>query len=84
MIIINLLGSFVLQVAGLVPGAYLGRGRGNAFLNDLLDSDVLMHIVDASGTTDQGGNEVSEGEESPLTEIRWFFIFAWRLIFNCS
>jgi ribosome-binding ATPase YchF (GTP1/OBG family) len=74
---VSLGGDFLkkfLQVAGLVPGAYLGRGRGNAFLNDLLDSDVLMHIVDASGTTDQGGNVVSEGEESPLAEIRWLVV----------
>lgn len=32
------------DVAGLVPGAYTGRGRGNAFLNDLLDADVLIHV----------------------------------------
>ena len=35
------------DVAGLVPGAYQGRGRGNAFLNDLTDADVLIHVVDA-------------------------------------
>ncbi|GFR42959.1 hypothetical protein Agub_g3957, partial [Astrephomene gubernaculifera] len=29
----------VKDVAGLVPGAYQGRGRGNAFLNDLCDAD---------------------------------------------
>jgi ribosome-binding ATPase YchF (GTP1/OBG family) len=39
------------DVAGLVPGAYKGRGRGNAFLNDLCDADVLVHVVDASGST---------------------------------
>eukprot|EP00939_MAST-03C_sp_MAST-3C-sp1_P001789 g1789.t1 len=44
------------DVAGLVPGAYQGRGRGNAFLNDLCDADVLIHIVDASATTDARGN----------------------------
>ena len=35
------------DVAGLVPGAYQGRGRGNAFLNDLTDADVLIHVVDS-------------------------------------
>lgn len=34
----------VQDVAGLVPGAYEGRGRGNAFLNDLCDADVLIHV----------------------------------------
>eukprot|EP00198_Chlamydomonas_reinhardtii_P003635 XP_001692971.1 predicted protein [Chlamydomonas reinhardtii] len=46
------------DVAGLVPGAYQGRGRGNAFLNDLCDADVLIHVVDASGTTDREGQLV--------------------------
>ena len=32
------------------------RSAGNAFLNDLVDADVLLHIVDVSGTTDEGGN----------------------------
>ena len=36
------------DVAGLVPGAWQGLGRGNAFLNDLVDADVLLHIVDVS------------------------------------
>ena len=46
------------DVAGLVPGAYQGRGRGNKFLNDLTDADVLVHVVDASGTADTEGNAV--------------------------
>ena len=36
-----------------MPGAYLGRGRGNAFLNDLCDADSLIHVVDASGRSDR-------------------------------
>lgn len=38
-----------------LSGAYQGRGRGNAFLSDLCDADVLVHVVDASGTTDSKG-----------------------------
>ena len=69
------------DVAGLVPGAYQGRGRGNAFLNELCDADVLIHIVDAAGLCDENGNGLeaalaakSEGllEESvgdPLRDI---------------
>jgi hypothetical protein len=48
----------VKDVAGLVPGAHAGRGRGNAFLNDLCDADVLAHVVDCSGQTDEDGNDV--------------------------
>ena len=33
------------DVAGLVPGAYKGRGKGNKFLGDLCDADVLIHVV---------------------------------------
>ena len=44
------------DVAGLVPGAWQGRGRGNSFLNDLLDADALLHVVDLSGRLDECGN----------------------------
>lgn len=43
------------DVAGLVPGACEGRGKGNKFLNDLLDADVLVHVIDLSGQTDADG-----------------------------
>jgi hypothetical protein len=53
-------------------GAYKGRGRGNAFLNDLCDADVLVHVVDSSGTTDREGAACAPGEGSdPLTDIAW-------------
>lgn len=28
---------------------------GNAFLNDLCDADVLIHVIDASGCSDKEG-----------------------------
>ena len=45
----------LVDVAGLVPGASEGRGRGNAFLSDLANSNVLIQVVDAAGTTDVEG-----------------------------
>src|SRR3989337_423468 len=45
----------LLDVAGLVPGAHEGKGLGNQFLNDLVAADVLIHVVDISGTTDAEG-----------------------------
>eukprot|EP00931_Biecheleriopsis_adriatica_P073096 TRINITY_DN47452_c0_g1_i1.p1 TRINITY_DN47452_c0_g1~~TRINITY_DN47452_c0_g1_i1.p1 ORF type:complete len:879 (+),score=181.36 TRINITY_DN47452_c0_g1_i1:47-2683(+) len=68
----------VKDVAGLVPGAYLGRGRGNAFLNDLCDADSLVHVVDASGRSDaegvdqgsEAGKQGSKGTD-PLEEVGW-------------
>jgi hypothetical protein len=66
------------DVAGLVPGAYKGRGRGNKFLNDLTDAHVLIHILDASGTSDEGGNTLGEdvdtgfhGASHPLHDLEW-------------
>jgi hypothetical protein len=47
------------DVAGLVPGACEGRGKGNKFLNDLLDADVLIHVIDVSGETDENGKETT-------------------------
>lgn len=46
----------LIDVAGLVPGAHAGKGRGNAFLDDLSEADVLIHVLDASGKTDAEGN----------------------------
>lgn len=67
---------WVKDVAGLVPGAYMGRGRGNAFLNDLCDADSLIHVVDASGRSDaEGGDQGSStgktASSDPLEEIGW-------------
>lgn len=76
----RLLPVMLKDVAGLVPGAYQGRGRGNKFLNDLTDADVLIHVVDASGVADTEGNNVvayaEDGEKStggshPLEDLSW-------------
>ena len=45
----------IIDVAGLVPGAHAGKGRGNQFLDDLSEADVLIHVLDASGRTDEEG-----------------------------
>jgi ribosome-binding ATPase YchF (GTP1/OBG family) len=50
----------LLDVAGLVPGAHKGKGLGNKFLDDLRQADVLIHIVDASGTTDAEGKKTQD------------------------
>ena len=33
-------------MAGLVPGASEGKGRGNAFLADLSNCDALIQVID--------------------------------------
>ena len=59
----------LLDVAGLVPGASEGKGLGNQFLNDLNQADVLIHIVDASGTTDETGNATTGHD--PAKDVRF-------------
>jgi ribosome-binding ATPase YchF (GTP1/OBG family) len=51
----------LLDVAGLVPGAHLGKGLGNRFLDDLRHADALVHVVDVSGTTDAEGMLIWRG-----------------------
>ncbi|EGV62256.1 hypothetical protein PSN45_000978 [Yamadazyma tenuis] len=69
----------LLDVAGLVPNAHLGRGLGNKFLSDLTEADCLIHIVDVSGTTDSEG-KATRGYD-PLQDIEWLQdeIFRWIL-----
>ena len=40
----RLLPVLLKDVAGLVPGAYAGKGKGNRFLNDLCDADALVYV----------------------------------------
>ncbi len=59
----------LLDVAGLVPDAHLGKGMGNQFLDDLRRASVLIHILDASGTSDENGRKTSGYD--PAKDIEW-------------
>jgi len=59
----------LLDVAGLVPGAHEGRGLGNQFLDELTDADAILHVVDASGATDEEGEPVEIGEHDPVEDL---------------
>jgi ribosome-binding ATPase YchF (GTP1/OBG family) len=61
----------MLDVAGLVPEAYLGKGKGNQFLNDLNQADVLIHIVDISGSVNAHGEPVEPLSYDPCNDIRF-------------
>jgi len=58
-----------LDVAGLVPDAFKGRGLGNKFLDDLRQAHALIHIVDGSGSTDSEGNPVKAGSYDTLNDV---------------
>jgi len=78
----------LLDVAGLVPGAHEGRGLGNKFLDDLSSADVLLNVVDASGTTDEEGRKTTGYD--PIKEVGflreelnfWFFKLVSEIYFD--
>lgn len=61
----------VIDVAGLVPGAYEGKGMGNQFLDDLRQADVLIHVIDCSGGTNEKGEPIQPGMHDPAEDIRF-------------
>ncbi len=69
----------LVDCAGLVPGAWEGRGLGNAFLDEIRKVDALIHIVDAAGATDIEGHPCKPGTHDPLEDVRFlnFEIAMW-------
>ena len=61
----------LVDVAGLVHEAHKGRGLGNQFLDELRQADVVLHVVDASGGTDEEGEPVEVGEHDPREDIEF-------------
>ena len=61
----------LLDVAGLVPGAHEGKGLGNQFLDDLRQANVLIHILDVSGSTNEKGEPVPAGSYDPANDIKF-------------
>ncbi|MBI5148217.1 redox-regulated ATPase YchF [Candidatus Pacearchaeota archaeon] len=59
----------MIDVAGLVPGAHKGKGRGNQFLDDLRQADVLIHVLDLSGRTDAEGKATENYD--PCNDVRF-------------
>lgn len=61
----------MIDVAGLVPGAHEGKGLGNQFLDDLRQADVLIHVIDASGGTNEKGESVKSGTYDPAEDVKF-------------
>jgi len=59
----------LIDVAGLVPDAHLGKGLGNQFLDDLRQASCLIHIVDTSGKTNAEGKSTSGYD--PCNDVRF-------------
>lgn len=61
----------LVDCAGLVPGAWEGRGLGNQFLDEIRQADALIHIVDASGSTDLEGKPCDPGSHNPEEDLQF-------------
>jgi ribosome-binding ATPase YchF (GTP1/OBG family) len=61
----------LIDIAGIVPGAWEGRGLGNQFLDEIRRADALIHIVDASGGTDCEGKSCKLGEHDPVEDVQF-------------
>jgi len=61
----------LIDVPGLIPGAHKGRGLGNKFLDELRKADVLIHVVDASGSTSEDGNPLPPSSRDPIEDIEF-------------
>jgi hypothetical protein len=72
----------LIDVAGLVPEAHKGRGLGNEFLDNLRQSEGVIHVVDASGSTDAEGNEIGIGERDPVDDVKFLYEELDMWIFN--
>ncbi len=59
----------LVDVAGLVSGASSGRGLGNQFLEDIMQADAIVHVVDASGSTDLEGQKAAPGSQDPMKDV---------------
>ena len=59
----------LVDLPGLVQGASKGRGLGNRFLDAIRQADVLIHVVDISGSTDEEGRYVGPGHRDPVEDI---------------
>lgn len=61
----------LMDVAGLVPEAHLGKGRGNQFLDDLRQAHALIHVIDISGSINAHGEPVEKGSYDPAEDIKF-------------
>jgi ribosome-binding ATPase YchF (GTP1/OBG family) len=59
----------VTDLPGLIKGAWMGKGLGNQFLSVAAQSDVLLHVVDASGSVDKDGKITEPGTGDPLADF---------------
>src|SRR5438445_12470946 len=58
----------IIDLPGLIKGAWAGRGLGTQFLNVVSQADALLHVVDASGSVDEEGKITKPGMRNPILD----------------
>jgi len=61
----------LIDVAGLVPDAHMGKGLGNEFLDSLRVAEAVIHVLDSSGSADEEGNPVGVGNYDPVQDAEF-------------
>ena len=59
----------LIDLPGLIKDAWKGKGLGNQFLSIAAQSDVLLHVVDASGGIDSTGKITEIGFGDPISDF---------------
>lgn len=61
----------LVDIAGLVPAASEGKGMGNEFLDSVREASVLINVLDVSGTTNEKGEKVEEGNYNVKKDVEF-------------
>jgi hypothetical protein len=59
----------LIDLPGLIKGAWQGKGLGNQFLTVAAQSDALIHVVDVSGGIDVSGKITEQGTGDPVADV---------------
>ncbi len=59
----------IIDLPGLIKGAWAGKGLGNQFLSVAAQADALLHVVDASGSVDEEGRLTEPGKGNPVADV---------------
>ena len=59
----------LIDLPGLIKGAWQGKGLGNQFLTVAAQSDALIHVVDVSGGIDVTGKVTELGTGDPVADV---------------
>jgi ribosome-binding ATPase YchF (GTP1/OBG family) len=59
----------LIDLPGLIKGAWQGKGLGNQFLTVAAQSDALIHVVDVSGGIDVTGKVTEQGTGDPVADV---------------